>query len=748
MFKVLFFLILYFINFLVAAQALVAQKSADQIRSEIEMKGRSLYRSISGVSSTVSETAFVNAYLGQQLLIKSGKARNWPELGVIDMNKASGKKRFLVVDLNANRTLISTQVAHGKNSGGTYPKSFSNVNNSLKSSLGFYEGANSYSGKYGYSLRYNGLDSYYNSRVMSRAIVLHKAWYVRNGYAGRSYGCTAVNRSVSTSLVNLLKNGRILYVHHDSFSRSKSTVLQSSSLDSSEVNYAPSTSEAIEIDSNPVSFDNMEQFSNARTPTIAAAGGVVLLGGALYKSCQSSANDSWSNTVAKVKNGESTDSIFRSSWGDKQREIEEIDGDVTIDQLKEESTNHLKHIKDCTALAGMSSNTDFNKESLDSPDSTAALDGSVECTYRNSQSQDYTQCQELVNEYNKLLVEEKELNESHTTEFSQTGNESVKALQGSNSIQVDSLSSAEKLNSLGNRMSVEAAELNSSKVSILKAIRDKLPNKESILNECQSHMSRVTGIFEKDFLAFSSQFDENISIVPNTGDSCERAFSESSSEIIQNDAAKFQANEQIIKLTKKGSDDYEAALFYRKMASLNNGMNKALNSSSSGFGFGDSSSSSENNSGLSEKGTFGANGLLNNDLEGSNLENDNALSKRPGTVDDFANHRGSFNNHTGHYGEDPAASDMADIDLSDEKGEGRAGLHSGEATGGIYNDALADREDHESSLISNKDGNYYSYDSVEDSNSKLEDITTDNSKSIFDIISLRYRRKISNGVFQ
>ncbi|HWU45027.1 MAG TPA: murein L,D-transpeptidase catalytic domain family protein, partial [Bdellovibrio sp.] len=69
-----------------------------------------------------------------------------------------------------------------------------------------------YDGSHGYSLSLDGLSST-NSNVRSRAIVVHGADYVSEAdvIQGRSWGCPAVAMENRTKLIDMIKNGSIIY---------------------------------------------------------------------------------------------------------------------------------------------------------------------------------------------------------------------------------------------------------------------------------------------------------------------------------------------------------------------------------------------------------------------------------------------------------------------------------------------------------------------------------------------------------
>lgn len=145
----------------------------------------------------------------------SSKIANKKVLSVIDMSLPSTKRRFWIIDM-ASGSVFATTVAHGKGSDANhdgYADKFSNVSGSNATSLGIYVTAKTYSGSNGYSLRLNGMSST-NSKALSRAIVVHGASYVQDKEVkqGRSWGCPAVPMAYRTKVIDLVKNGSVLYI--------------------------------------------------------------------------------------------------------------------------------------------------------------------------------------------------------------------------------------------------------------------------------------------------------------------------------------------------------------------------------------------------------------------------------------------------------------------------------------------------------------------------------------------------------
>jgi hypothetical protein len=129
----------------------------------------------------------------------------------VDMKIPSGKNRFFVYDLKENKIIDQGLVAHGSGSetGIEGKLKFSNVNNSLSTSLGKYSIGLSYSGQFGKAYKLFGLDKT-NSNAYSRNIVLHK--YSKVPYDEQvesicnSYGCPMVNEKYFKRIEKIIDN--------------------------------------------------------------------------------------------------------------------------------------------------------------------------------------------------------------------------------------------------------------------------------------------------------------------------------------------------------------------------------------------------------------------------------------------------------------------------------------------------------------------------------------------------------------
>ena len=143
-----------------------------------------------------------------------------PLLTVIDYSLPSSARRLWVLDMERRRVLFNELVAHGRNSGDEEAMSFSNTLGSRKSSLGLFRTAETYRGRHGYSLNLDGLEPGVNDRALERRIVVHGASYVSpeylasNGRLGRSYGCPALDRRVSSRVIDLIKDGSAVFAYY------------------------------------------------------------------------------------------------------------------------------------------------------------------------------------------------------------------------------------------------------------------------------------------------------------------------------------------------------------------------------------------------------------------------------------------------------------------------------------------------------------------------------------------------------
>ncbi|MBN1790443.1 MAG: murein L,D-transpeptidase catalytic domain family protein [Bacteroidales bacterium] len=171
-------------------------------------------------------------------LTKEGQIINDKVITIIDFTKPSHLERLFVIDLVGGKIIYKSLVAHGKNSGEDYATSFSNNPESHQSSLGYYLTGKSYVGRHGKSLLLNGLEKGINDNARKRAVVIHGAEYVSQGYIesngklGRSYGCPALPEETASEIINTIQEESLLFIYssdrnyckNSSFSNSFSSI--------------------------------------------------------------------------------------------------------------------------------------------------------------------------------------------------------------------------------------------------------------------------------------------------------------------------------------------------------------------------------------------------------------------------------------------------------------------------------------------------------------------------------------------
>jgi hypothetical protein len=189
----------------------------DPLKPVVTTEVQQLFEKLAAVHpQPPSLSALTSAWRGYSQL---NEELNKPLLTVIDFTLPSTQRRLWIIDMQAQKILLHTVVAHGRNSGLLHAEQFSNRPESHQSSLGFFKTGETYQGKHGYSLRLDGLEKGINDLARRRAIVLHGADYAKEeflksaGRLGRSLGCPAVPTELAPSIIQLIKNGTLLFVY-------------------------------------------------------------------------------------------------------------------------------------------------------------------------------------------------------------------------------------------------------------------------------------------------------------------------------------------------------------------------------------------------------------------------------------------------------------------------------------------------------------------------------------------------------
>jgi len=179
------------------------------------------YESLNLQKYDLNFDVFQKAMIGYFNLKAKGKLSDQKLISIIDFTKHSKEKRYYVIDLENDKVLYHTHVAHGRKTGENTSTSFSNEMGSHQSSIGFYVTGETYFGSKGYSLRLDGMDKGYNDRMRDRAVVIHEANYVSEsiakstGRVGRSLGCPALPVEYNKEIIDLIKDKTMIYAHYN-----------------------------------------------------------------------------------------------------------------------------------------------------------------------------------------------------------------------------------------------------------------------------------------------------------------------------------------------------------------------------------------------------------------------------------------------------------------------------------------------------------------------------------------------------
>lgn len=172
-----------------------------------------VYRNENSKEKEKNEERFSSQVNEVKKLIEKDSKYNQDIVFLIDMKIPSGKNRFFVYDLKTNKIIDQGLVAHGSGSETTTKGKlkFSNVPNSLSTSLGRYSIGNSYVGKFGKAYRLYGLDTT-NSNAFKRDIVFHYYYDVpykeKDGYICNSFGCPMVNKKYFERMAEIIDNSK------------------------------------------------------------------------------------------------------------------------------------------------------------------------------------------------------------------------------------------------------------------------------------------------------------------------------------------------------------------------------------------------------------------------------------------------------------------------------------------------------------------------------------------------------------
>ena len=137
---------------------------------------------------------------------------------LVDYSYPVFMKRFWVYNLKTDKVVLNTHVSHSWKSGLVFATQFSNTPGSNLSSTGLIRISEKYYGKYGPSLRLDGLEKN-NNKIRERAIVIHPLVDIRlygitipSEIAFYSSGCFVLNNKIIERVRNLCHDGTLMVV--------------------------------------------------------------------------------------------------------------------------------------------------------------------------------------------------------------------------------------------------------------------------------------------------------------------------------------------------------------------------------------------------------------------------------------------------------------------------------------------------------------------------------------------------------
>ena len=172
-----------------------------------------------GLSGKLQPQVFELAMTGYYNMRKRDLLTLLNPIAIVDYNQPSTAERLFLIDVESQKLMMQSLVAHGKNTGNNFARNFSNKPGSLASSLGFLVTGRTYFGKHGYSLKLKGVEPGFNHNAEKRYLVIHGADYVseafikKYGRLGRSWGCPALPVPLVKSFIDEVKQGTCFFIY-------------------------------------------------------------------------------------------------------------------------------------------------------------------------------------------------------------------------------------------------------------------------------------------------------------------------------------------------------------------------------------------------------------------------------------------------------------------------------------------------------------------------------------------------------
>lgn len=529
---------------------------------------------------------------------------NKPLITFINFNIHNGTKRLFVTDVSSSGAslVFESYVGHGVNSddGGNSVR-FGNVPESKKSSLGFFRTSENYQGKYGYSLRVDGRSPGVNDNARSRAIVWHASYYstlkviARQGRMGNSWGCFTVPYSYRDSLFDAIRGGTLLYAFHDSLPPKESSgqglsdvaqmdtdpsgvsVSQGEELPSlnddpdystaepsmeslgqAGMNECPMPGQGVDGPGTlaPIPEDVPENFDE-ENPQVTMNPNAPLHGSDDFVRCQGYASKPYDKLVDSTQAGANTGAHFKSSFRDTENKSGSCDN-IYPEAQKNYYSDHYGRVRECVALSGSINPRVFTD--LDDPNehiTTASDDGKISCDYKGvTTADDYFSCVDnLLTPHNNYLRENKETHAIEAENTKDVGTEINENLKSAGyDLQATSAISVAGLNKSVSQSAKNIENLQKAHIESLAAGLAAMPTHASLLGKCRSHYSRQPDSNIADFQVLSKTVIDIKTHVPKIQDPCIGVLNRMGNKFLVNKKAKNQAIAVIKELGGKVED--------------------------------------------------------------------------------------------------------------------------------------------------------------------------------------------------
>ncbi|MFT6069227.1 MAG: hypothetical protein ACJAT2_000296 [Bacteriovoracaceae bacterium] len=600
-----FIFISIFLSF--SAFALPTPQDEQVVKAEIDK----WYNQI-GFAGKIDQDIFETAVRGYFHYKKQGKIPDKNILGIVDFKIPSTEKRFFIFQIGVNAKMLREEwTTHGTGSGPPNgpAETFSNIPESHQSSRGFYKTSETYHGKYGYSLRMDGLENGVNHKVRPRAVVIHGARYIGPGQGGRSWGCIAVAMNRKDPVINLIKGGILIYGSDGQSHNSYSFMGGNGSVSSEDISTVSGTDNdpGEEIDPEFVNIEDTEEFKNMSNPRgnfPHENGGFGALGTpdaipsqaaieslsqeedknldntfstdatnpnsdqagidfnctGLCVDCQNRSSAPWQIVVAEASKPNGRPEKFFEGTNLKLMEDVKTMDQVPDEVIKNMAISNRNKVAQCVAYARSSKDAYYENKDLNTPTEVSSKDGSITCKYESAEAQDYRGCLELSSAVDQFNESEEENKKNQGIDFAKFGVQVVQDVRGprdsstaGSSPQVTAALAQNKLTKASAAIARKRSQFQIEKMKEIDRLQAAMPNRNSILNDCRTYMKgRDAGT--NSLKALVNYLEVKDKSVPPVIDPCFSVIKLGKTNLVQNINARKQAIKVIEKAGYKSED--------------------------------------------------------------------------------------------------------------------------------------------------------------------------------------------------